>query len=245
MISPMAGAGRSYREQLDIADLLINEERFTEVFINVEAKGVPETVVDAQLAGMRVPRARGTEKPGLCIIVAQPAERPDPAQGGPLLIVRRHTIRIIEVPEVNRKSGGTQIDADTAKDWVLQTFQPFHNGRAGFVWAGNDPWADEKGGYGWEVKLDVRDTLESKQRSATPLITVAADVCTLTGAGTAGEVLYYTLDGSAPVPANATQYTAPFPVDRDQLIRVASTSDGRELSFFKQSSYDARKGAWV
>lgn len=228
-------SARSLQQQEDILRILLSDPRFANVAIFSEARGVTESEVDLQLAPRRV---RGGAKAGLVLIVIQPTERPDPKQAQPILLDRVHAVRIIEVPEVNRKSGGTQIPADLAKDYVMQRLQLRYLGKAALMWAGCDPWEDKKGGYGWEVAFEIRDDLETEERGATPIVAIAGGNCTLTGAGTPGEVIYYTVDGTAPVPGNdgVSVYAAPFAVASGTTVRASTVATGKALSDFNEET---------
>jgi hypothetical protein len=225
---------RSLTQQDDVERLLRSDSYFADVAIYSEAKGTAATEVDNALGGRRV---RGGKKGGLVLIVTQPGETPDPMRATPLLHRRRHIVRIIEVPEVNRAAGGTGITADDAKDRVMQRLHERYLGRASLVWVGNEPWVDTQGGYGWEAAFDIQDDLDTEIRAAQPIVEFAGGNCTLTGTGRPGEILYYTTDGSAPTPggANVNVYAAPFAVASGATVRASTIATGYVLGNFTEA----------
>jgi hypothetical protein len=234
-------SARSLQQQDDVFYLLASKSDLATVSIFAEAKGVKDSDVDAALAPRRV---RNGKKAGLALIVAQPSEMPENKDNSPILINRIHVVRVIEVPEVNRKSGGSQITADLAKDLVMQRLHYRYLGKACLMWIGNEPWVDAKNGYGWEVRFVIVDDLPSEARAAQPIIQIVDGMCTILGANAEGEVIYYTVNGVAPVPAisGVQTYNGPFPVS-GVTVRASTIATGKLLSAFSEETAEESAGA--
>jgi hypothetical protein len=112
-------------------------------------------------------------------------------------------------------------------------------GNATLLWSGCEPWKDDKGGIGFSVLFKIVDDLAEETRAAQPLMEFANGQCTITGSGNAGEVIYYTVDGTLPYPpdddvpdggpnSSAFVYGGAFAVDSGTVVRAICTEPEKE-----------------
>jgi hypothetical protein len=229
----------SRREQLDIEAILGCMDELSSVSVASVFRGVTESEVDALLAGSAV---KSGKLAGAILLIAQPQEKPHDKADTVLVDNREHMVRIIEQVKVNRKPGWESDDAklacghtaDELKDLVKQRLHNRRMSGATLMHAGTEEFADTKGGYGWDVKFRIVVQLASENRAAPPLIAISGTTVTLTGTGT----LYFTTDGTAPVPGGATVriYSAPFTAASGDIIRASAFDTNRPLSDFQQKT---------
>jgi hypothetical protein len=205
----------SRTEQQDIEALLSTMEELEDISVLASYRGLTESDIDLALAGSLV---RSGKKAGAVVLVLEPEEKADGASNVPLF-ARTHTVRVIEQVKVNN----------------LQRLHQRYLGRAALVFSGSSQYADARGGIGYDVTFAIRGALGMETRAATPVVSAAGLTVTLTGAGYAGEVIYYTTDGKPPVPGGATVQTYSAPVTlaaAGDRIRAASVATGKALSNF-------------
>jgi hypothetical protein len=143
---------------------------------------------------------------------------------GPFFDDIRIVVRIIENVPINQDANtGTNIPAADAAEKIcglLHHFQPDSaNGpilaQKPGITLGNDP---NHLSYDCRFKTSGGLTAVPPQ-AATPVIAKTSGVITLTCA-TAGAAVFYTLDGSNPMPRNGTFYTTPFTLAGGQILNT-------------------------
>jgi Chitobiase/beta-hexosaminidase C-terminal domain len=153
---------------------------------------------------------------------------------GPFFDDIKIVVRVIENVPVNQDPAtGTNVAAADAAEKIcslLHHFQP--DSASGPITAqkpsialGNDP---RNLSYDCHFKASGGLTTIPPQ-AATPAININSGAYTLTCA-TAGAAMFYTLDGSSPMPRNGTLYTAPFTPATGQILDVRAFLAGYLIS---------------
>ena len=176
-------------------------------------------------------------KSGLAVTVLMPLLNTERQElPGPYLHLKC-TVRVQENVMVNMGANGTQIaceDAAIAVSQILHQWTP--GGVAGIVRAAPDairPSMAFEGKVTYDVNIESELDLDILAKTALPFIAGAGGNVTITcNDGTAS--IYYTLDGTAPWPGNASYpatgilYAAPFAAPAPgTLIRAAAFSAGK------------------
>lgn len=191
-----------------------------------------QQAIDAALMGMT---EGGTSKAGLSILVQLPdgevseREAPGPQLDAVLFI------RVTENPLVNEGANGTGLHAEDAALAVLSALHHWHrDGRALYAdkRAIRDGDTDENGLIEFDVVVRSEIGGDVVSRVAAPSVSVAVGYATLT-TSTSGASIYYTTDGSAPLPANAEAqlYSAPFAIPSGTVLRAAAIKPPLNPSF--------------
>lgn len=137
-------------------------------------------------------------------------------------------VRIIENPMVNEGATGTHVPAEDLALKVLSLLDGWDAGRK-HEWRGLESRAmtpvNISGKVAYDVSVYCYHGADNPSQVAKPVMTVSGGNVTLS-TGTPGAVIWYTLDGSFPGPANgeATEYTAPFATPMGTL-RTAAYKD--------------------
>lgn len=201
--------------QLDIAAMLQADELFAGVQVIVsrprseEDATLIQSNIDNALAGLvEVETTGGVFKGGLAVIIMMSeGEVPSPNVPGPQLELVQ-TVRVIENPLVNMGEDGTQI---TAEQGALNVLSALHHWNPGHgVLTADSRSALKEVNLESRVAYDVRFRRDAGITPRTfvqrPQITLGGSLASIT-CGTAGAAIYYTTDGSAPVPATGTLCT--------------------------------------
>jgi hypothetical protein len=222
------------QDQADIYGRILSDEYFADVPVLLQQKGVTDAEVAQALGSLN----EHTGKAGVVAIVLMPTLAPEPDNTPGATYKIRHTIQVIETPEVNRQAGtGIGKSAAQVAHRVRQILQWFHDGRAGsLALAGMEPAPVAEGSLSYLVHFERRDGDDALPKVAPVEISIAGDLpaatVTLTCA-TPGAVITYTTDGSYPCGARpeAEVYGGPF-----VLAEAATLRAGAELAGHQQSN---------
>lgn len=224
----------SINEQRDITALLDSMPELSRIKVLAVWKGDTVAELDQVLAGMSSDGKPG----GISISVLAPSESPEQENATLPIIRREHLVRIIELPSLNRTEPGVAnpnlsgLIAEEVKDLVYQRLHARYIGNAQLQWMGSTPYSDEGDGHGYDVKFRIIGALASEIRSASPLMSVASDMLTITCTGTDGEQIYYVVDNSASVYdiTRACYYIEPFAVQSGQIVHAVAIQTGKAFS---------------
>ena len=172
------------------------------------------------------------KKPGVTIEVLMPMirSRPDLINGpGPVVMVEQRFI-VKENPQINLATGGVGLTAEEVCVQILQTFHLFQAlGNSQAFYPAPEcivPNHDFEHLVAYDVVLMAVLDLEQIQQTGTPSLAENSPLqVTLTNAASDPDAaIYYTIDGSFPGPGNSTaiEYTEPFTVAADTLVRWAA-----------------------
>lgn len=228
----------SFIQQRAITALLETMLELANITVLATFRGDTTSQLDAALAGM----GSESKKGGASIVVMQPSEAPHDEEVQIPLLKRVHLVRVIELPTVNQMADGTflcGLTCDDIKDLVIQRLHNRHLGWAMLQLGPIAPYQDELGGVGYDVKFNITGQLAAEYRHVPPTYGITASgadfIVTLTGTGAAGEELYLTTDGSAPVPGDARRlYSGPVTVAAGTTLLAAAIATGKAISDFHQ-----------
>ena len=221
------------RFQLDVAARLAGSAFFANVPVFIFR---PRTALTGAQIQDKINVALGAitlqnGRTGLCCIVEMPLLGTKQQElPGPYLSLKC-TVRVQENVMINMGPNGTQIpceDAAIAVAQVLHLWTP--GGVSGIVRCAPETIAPNQqfeGKVTYDVQVESELDLQCQPKTAQPFITNAAGTLSITCADP-GAAIYYTTDGSAPWPGNATypvtalRYTEPFTAAAGSLIRAAA-----------------------
>lgn len=198
--------------QQDLCDLFNADPYFVNISILQEKVGVRDNDVLEALGGRRLKPATGG-KTGAAVVVQMPSMHID---GGDPFAVQYEcdfSIRVWEVPKLNRASNGTGKTAEEISQYVDQLLHNRKFGVSLFLATGRGPIAanvDDNAVVGYDCTYTAPVRLPAIPCVMQPRITQsgAGSVITI-ASNTPSASFYYTTDGSLPTPAK-TLYSAPF-----------------------------------
>lgn len=229
------------RMQEDVAAILGEDVRLADVTIQQEDKGTITEILNRALQGVAPEVGK---KAGLVVVVDMPALKVAEPDCPVLDFVIEQTVTILEKPMFNRAVTGTQITAAGAVEIVAHRLQYRGTGLGTMLCQRAEPISAEEAGkvsVGYTLFFNLRRALGNEARGACPIMTLGEGTCELIGGGHSGEVIYFTLDGSAPVPglAGTQTYSAPFAIEEGQTVRASTKATGLNLSDFNETIVQA------
>lgn len=227
--------------QRDIAARLEADEICGRVRVVTERRGDVLAEINRALATVN---ARSGLK-GLALVVLQ-IEGDDTAPDYPVPVLEvRPVVRVLEEPNAN-KSG--DLDALTLAYRVALLFKLWtcHGKTSPFT--GAEPMIvgveDILAPLAYDVRFVARQkNVQNNRKAATPVITPSSGAPPQTVAlacATVGAEIWYTLDGSYPVPgqAGSTEYSAPIDIDYPLTLRAVAYLSGYIASDASESVFE-------
>src|SRR5438045_9104183 len=117
------------------------------------------------------------------------------------------TIRVIEIPKINRLTGGSNKWASAISNELEDLLHAWTVGAVTLMLESTEPYNDGEGGIGFTLTLKVLFARGLTSRTASPGIAVGGGFATISIPP--GTTVYYTTDGSFPIVSNtnATLYS--------------------------------------
>lgn len=227
------------QDQADLHALLDYDPVFAEVAVLLEDKGDIEADVIQALATLNAK----AQKLGALAVVLEPEEVPtDPETPNPELRVRL-SVQVMEDQLFNLGDTGTHRSCYALARRVRQLGHRRSFGRGVWFWVGTVPVPqDNPSRRSRLVTFERRDSERRVTKLGAPLIDPdegAAPQTVTVSTATAGAEIWYTLDGSTPVPSNqaARPYLAPLELTDPCTLRAAAYLSGYEPSDIAQASF--------
>jgi len=217
--------------QQEIYQRLLGEDYLSAVPIFLARKKHMDSEVEQAL---NVVGATAPRKPGACVLVLMPSvDVPHPGVPGPP-ISALFTCRVLEQPEINLTSDGTNLSAEdislflvrSLAGWQLHGISnglvPGDGGRNVII-----PVTEVVQGIGYDVHMSVEMCQVVTERVAAPRIEVGGQFVIITSR-TTDATIYYTTDGSFPGPGNvaAQTYTGPISFTPGTTYRAGAVKSG-------------------
>src|SRR5438105_4367250 len=212
--------------QSDVVGRIEGDTYFDDLIVIQERLGTTEAEVDEALKTFRT---EGSKKPGAAVIVMMPERK----RYGMEIQLRSDlifTIRVIELPKINRLTGGSNKWASAISNELEDLLHAWTVGAVTLMLESTEPYNDGEGGIGFTLMLKVLFARGLTSRVSSPGISVSTGTATITIPS--GASVYYTTDGSFPIVSNtnATLYSAPFAVSVDTMIRAVAYKTGFQAS---------------
>jgi hypothetical protein len=226
------------QDQADLHALINADATFAEVTVLLENKGDIESDVLQGIATLN----EKAGKLGAIAVVLEPEEVPtDPETPNPELRVRLF-VQVLEDQIFNTGATGTGKSAFALARRVRQIGHRRSFGRGVWYWVGTTPAPqDSPTRRSRLVTFERRDAEQRATKLGAPLIDPESGATpqnvTLTPPD--GAAIWYTLDGSTPIPNGPTAvlYEAPIAIAAACTLRCAAYLDGAEPSNIAEATY--------
>jgi Fn3 domain-containing protein len=205
--------------QSDVVGRLAGSDYLSDIIIIQERLGTTETEVDEALKTFRA-ATDPNKKAGVALIVFMPERRKYGAEIN-LKCDVVVMVRVIEIPKINRKEGGTNKWASGISIEIEDLLHAWTVGSTTFMLEDTIPYNDGEGGVGFTHTFKVLFARKLKSRVGAPNIGIVTGTATLSA--DVGADIYFTLDGTYPAMGNgATLYLAPFAVGSGIPVRAVA-----------------------
>jgi hypothetical protein len=220
--------------ELDQEDIFARlDYEFDEVPVLLQRRGVIESDVQTALETLN---SRG-QKVGAVIIVTMPRLMPESRDAPGPRYFMRYAVQVIVWPVAAYGPTGAGYTTEAITETVIDLVHYLNFGRGGtLVFDGADPVSVKPGRVSYMAYFRRLGVLGGIKKTACPGIepvqlSPSSIQITLTCAEPAAEV-WYTTDGSWPVPGGATSvlYDGPFTVTQPCTVRATAVADGEQQS---------------
>jgi hypothetical protein len=209
----------------EIAARLGADDVLGKLLIITERKGEIRATIEKQLS-LLTPKVGNR---GICIVVLSIEANPETLEApGPLLEMNL-AVRVLENPTFNN-SGLEALNVARRIARILHQYEP--QGLCSELLAAKPlivGVADPIAPLAYDVSFTARESefASGQVKVSRPLISATGDTAPATvtiTCGTAGSVIYYSLDGTFPSPngAGSTPYSAPFEVEQAARVRACA-----------------------
>lgn len=210
------------RFQGDIVGKITSDSFFDSLLLLYEREGVTDDEVKESIGARRA--AGGGKLPGAALLVFPPNRDVHTERSGPQYLLRA-VVRAMELPKINRASGGTGKSANLISLRLDQLFHQFVIGGGAVAIDAILRYNDGEGVVGWDHVLLWRAGQAKPSQCTAPSIAIAGTLVTLTN-NHSGATLYYTRNDDFPNATLGTAYAAPFNATSGERIRAAAYKTG-------------------